>query len=100
MTKELKAVDLVTTAKLRALVKKLNIPYVDATASNFPRSARGIHIWQLGDSICFKTYNDVDRNYRGDFVFALEEMGLTVRQTITIFGECTGTFNIVPKLVA
>ena len=92
----MRTTDLITTAKLRGMLKKLDIPYVDATRANYPSIANGIHIWQLSWSICFKTYNDAEKVYVGKFIEALNEIGLTVRQTLTILGECTGTYDIVP----
>jgi len=94
------AVDFVTTAKLRGLVKKLEIPYVDAIRANHRLIANGIHIWQLGSQICFKTFNDSNEVYLSKFISALDEIGLTVLETQTILGKIDGTYNIVPKVGA
>ena len=96
----LETLDIITTAKLRGIVKKLGINYVTYSASYFPAQCDGIHIWQLGNAIYFKTFKDNDKIYLSQFVSALNELGLTVNQMLTILGEVKGTYRIVPKVGA
>jgi hypothetical protein len=93
----METLDIITTAKLRGIVKKLGINYVTDSASYFPAQCDGIHIWQLGNAIYFKTFNDNDKMYFTKFVSTLNELGLTVNQMLTILGEVKGTYRIVPK---
>lgn len=46
----------ISTAKVRGLIKKNDINYVDATRRLYPSIARGISVWQLCDSILFQVY--------------------------------------------
>jgi hypothetical protein len=96
----LETLDIVTTAKLRGIVKKLGIKYVTDSASYFPAQCDGIHIWQNGNAIYFKTFKDNDKIYLSQFVSALNELGLTITQMLTILGEVKGTYRIVPKVGA
>lgn len=46
----------ISTAKVRGLIKKNNIGYVDATAKYYPFIAYGVNVWQLCDNVYFKVY--------------------------------------------
>jgi len=46
----------VSTAKVRGLIKKNGIRYVDATGRNYPSIAQGISVWQLCSTVYFKVY--------------------------------------------
>jgi hypothetical protein len=46
----------ISTAKVRGLIKKNGINYVDATGRLYPSIHSGVSVWQLCDSIYFKVY--------------------------------------------
>jgi len=83
----------VSTAKVRGLIKKNGIRYVDATGRNYPSIAVGISVWQLCSTVYFKVYgyhyNEVQRQEILErFTKALAIEGLAVK-------ESGGTFEIV-----
>ena len=46
----------ISTAKVRGLIKKNGISYVDATRRLYPSIAQGVSVWQLCDSVFFQVY--------------------------------------------
>jgi hypothetical protein len=46
----------VSTAKVRGLIKKSGISYVDATRRNYPSIASGVSVWQLCSTVYFRVY--------------------------------------------
>ena len=46
----------ISTAKVRGLIKKNGISYVDATARNYSSIAYGVSVWQLCDNVYFEVY--------------------------------------------
>jgi hypothetical protein len=74
---------LISSAKVRGLMKKNGIDYVDADAALYSYQSvttRGINVWQLGDSICLRPYgNDQERSeYVSNLEKALSELGLMI----------------------
>jgi len=82
----------VSTAKVRGLIKKNGIGYVDATRRNNPSIASGVSVWQLSSSVLFQVYSCESEEKRGEilqkFVIALASQGLSVK-------ERSGSFEIV-----
>jgi hypothetical protein len=83
----------VSTAKVRGLIKKNGIGYVDATRRNYPSIAHGISVWQLCSTVYFKVYgyhyNEVERQeILKKFTEVLAVEGLAVK-------ESGGSFQIV-----
>jgi hypothetical protein len=56
---------LISSAKVRSLIKKNGIRYIDSTAALYGyRSARGINVWQLCDTIYLRPYGtDEERDF-------------------------------------
>ena len=52
----------ISTAKVRGLIKKNGINYVDATRRMYPSIARGVSVWQLSDSVLFQVYGHSTEN--------------------------------------
>ena len=76
----------VSTAKVRGLIKKNGIGYVDATRRNYPSIAQGISVWQLCSSVYFEVYgyhyNEVNRQeILKKFTEALAVEGLAVKES-------------------
>lgn len=46
----------ISTAKVRGLIKKNGIRYVDATGRNYPSIASGVSVWQLCSTVYFRVY--------------------------------------------
>ena len=46
----------ISTAKVRGLIKKNGIGYVDATRRFYPSIAYGVSVWQLCDNVYFEVY--------------------------------------------
>ena len=87
----------ISTAKVRGLIKKNNIRYVNATGSLSSSIRSGIHVWQLCDSVYFKVYGMNDEHYDKyltKFAEVLNTVGLTYKGP-----SQTGTYEIV-KVVA
>jgi len=87
---------IVTTAKVRGIIKKNGIGYVDAVGSLYPSTHTGINVWQLCDNVYFKVYGfcqseRISKNLE-QFAKALETEGLTYQQ------ESTGSYKIVKKV--
>lgn len=82
----------VTTAKVRGLIKKNNLGYVDATRRLFPNIALGISVWQLCDHIFFEVYgynSDVRAaEILAQFETVLAAEGFAVR-------KCSNSYEIV-----
>lgn len=83
----------VSTAKVRGLIKKNGINYVDATGRLYPSTQDGISVWQLCDHVLFKAYGYGYNEERREqilkqFADALAAEGLTV-------GTFGSTFEIV-----
>ena len=76
----------VSTAKVRGLIKKNGIGYVDATRRNYPSIAQGIPVWQLCSTVYFEVYgyhyNEVQRQeILNKFTEVLAVEGLAVKET-------------------
>ena len=84
----------VSTAKVRGLIKKSGISYVDATRRYYPSIAQGVHVWQLSSSVLFQVYSYESEEKRGEilqkFVIALASQGLSAK-------ERSGSFEIVKE---
>lgn len=72
----------ISTAKVRSLIKKNGIGYVDATRRLYPAIARGVSVWQLCDSVLFKVYgkdvaqvNAIEEQFRN--ILAAEGLAVT-----------------------
>jgi hypothetical protein len=50
----------ISTAKVRGLIKKNGIGYVDATRRMYPSIATGVSVWQLCDGVYFEVYGYCD----------------------------------------
>ena len=46
----------ISTAKVRGLIKKNGIRYVDATGRHYPSIASGVSVWQLCSTVYFRVY--------------------------------------------
>ncbi len=46
----------ISTAKVRGLIKKNGMRYVDATGRRYPAIAHGVSVWQLCDNVYFRVY--------------------------------------------
>lgn len=76
----------ISTAKVRGLIKKNGIRYVDATRRNYPSIANGVSVWQLSDSIYFEVFEsnnneNLRRDYLQKFIAILANEGLTVQNS-------------------
>jgi len=81
----------VSTAKVRGLIKKNGIGYVDATRRNYPSIAQGVSVWQLCSTVNFKVYGDSEAKQEEiyqKFVAVLAVEGLAVK-------KISDTFEIV-----
>jgi hypothetical protein len=73
---------IISTAKVRGLIKKSGIDYVDATRALYGYSyARGINVWQLCDSIYLRPYGSEEQQneYIAKLNVALAEFDLVVK---------------------
>lgn len=91
---------IISTAKVRGLIKKNGINYVDATRSFHSSIATGIHVWQLSDSIYFQAFGfnqseKIQANL-SKFIAVIEAEGFAVRAT----GGIHNTHEIVAKVGA
>jgi hypothetical protein len=87
---------IISSSKVRAVIKKVGVPYVDATrALHGFKYARGINVWQLCDSIYLRPYGtDEERaEYIAKLDAALREFGLTV-------SKYDGTYTMKIKVAA
>lgn len=69
----------ISTAKVRGLIKKNNISYVDATRRLYPSIASGLSVWQLCDSVYVRAFG---KNWETDVATlnnALSAHGLTLK---------------------
>ena len=85
----------VSTAKVRGLIKKNGIGYVDAVRRDFPSIAQGISVWQLCSTVYFKVYgyqyNEVQRQeILKKFTEALAVEGLAVKDRGDTFEIVSG----------
>lgn len=81
----------ISTAKVRGLIKKNNIWYVDATRRLYPSSAAGLSVWQLCDNVYVRAFG---KNWETDAATlknALGEYGLTLHRHY----DRADTFTIV-----
>jgi hypothetical protein len=71
---------LISSSKVRATIKKVGVPYVDAVRAYHPTIAHGINAWQLCDSIYIRSYGTDEQRveYVAKLDAALRELGLTV----------------------
>jgi starvation-inducible outer membrane lipoprotein len=70
----MKSKPVVTTAKVRGIIKKNNIGYVDATRRYYPTIAKGVHVWQLSSSICFQVYGHGEETKRQEILKQFTEV--------------------------
>ena len=75
----------ISTAKVRGIIKRNNIGYVDSTRRFYSKIANGINVWQLCDGIYAKVYGfqeteRIEKNTH-DFKIALEKEGFTISPT-------------------
>ena len=83
----------VSTAKVRGLIKKNGIGYVDATGRNHPSIAQGVSVWQLCDSVNFKVYGYSEAKQEEiyqKFVEVLATEGLAVKKISDTFEIVSG----------
>jgi hypothetical protein len=81
----------ISSAKVRGLIKKNDIRYVDRCAATYGwRFARGINVWQLCDTIHVRPYGSIEEqdSYIAKLNDALAEFGLVV------FGTSSTGFEI------
>lgn len=71
----------ISTAKVRGIIKKSGIGYVDATRRYHPTIANGISVWQLGSSVYFKVFGHNSSEYLETFINQLNEMNFTAVQS-------------------
>lgn len=84
----------ISTAKVRGLIKKNGIRYVDAGRRNYPSLADGVSVWQLSSSVYFKvygySYNEEKRQaYLEKFTEVLAKEGFAVE------AGSSNTFKII-----
>ena len=74
----------ISTAKIRGLIKKNKIRYVDAIGRLNPSHQLGISVWQLCDRIYFSAYGRSRQKWEdevfAEFVDVLTSQGLTYKQ--------------------
>ena len=74
----------ISTAKVRGLIKKNGMSYVDATRRLYPTIATGISVWQLCDSIYFQVYGYCDGDKMqinfDKFASILDEAGFAIKE--------------------
>lgn len=85
----------ISTAKVRGLIKKNGIGYVNERERLFEQLADGVSVWQLCSSVYFKVYgydyNEEKRQeYLAKFVEVLAKEGFAVLQ-----GSSDSAFQIV-----
>jgi hypothetical protein len=75
----------VSTAKVRGLIKKSGIGYVDATRRYYPSIASGVNVWQLCSSVYFEVYGQQSEVKREEilkrFTEVLEKEGFAVKSS-------------------
>jgi hypothetical protein len=82
----------ISSAKVRGLIKKNGIRYVDRSASvYYYKFARGINVWQLCDTIYVRPYGSIEEqdSYIAKLNEALAEFGLVAFGT-----SSTSSFQI------
>jgi hypothetical protein len=82
----------ISSAKVRGLIKKNDIHYVDRCAATYGYSfARGINVWQLCDTIYLRPYGSIEEqdSYIAKLNEALAEFGLVALGT-----SSTSSFEI------
>lgn len=75
----------ISTAKVRGIVKKSGINYVDASAAYFGKIYQGITVWQFGSHIMIEPFgynkDEVIAENLAKFIEAIAPFGLTVKQS-------------------
>lgn len=89
----MKNTPIISTAKVRGIIKKSGIGYVDATRRMYPGIAQGISVWQLCSTVCFEVYgyhrSEVQRQeILEKFTLALAAEGFSIH-------ESGGSYSIV-----
>lgn len=87
----------VSTAKVRGMIKKNGIGYVDASGRNFGSIYSGINVWQLCDNVYFKVFGfnnaeTIAKNLE-KFTAVLDAEGFAVEKTYSAIT----TYQIVKK---
>ena len=70
----------ISTAKVRGIIKKNDIWYVDATRRLYG-STSGLSVWQLGNSVYVRAFGPEWESDTAILRNALNEMGLTLETT-------------------
>lgn len=71
----------ISTAKVRGLIKKNGINYVDATGRMYPTIQNGISVWQLCDTVYCRVFGrteEISNKNLAALETALESIGLTI----------------------
>ena len=89
---------IVSTAKVRGMIKKNGISYVDGTRKWYPSIANGINVWQLCNSVYFRVYGfqeteTIAKNLE-KFISVLDAEGFTIKSS------SSNTYEIVAKVGA
>lgn len=87
----------VSTAKVRGMIKKNGINYVDASGANYSAIYSGVNVWQLCDSVYFRVFGfrnseTIAKNLE-KFAVVLDAEGLTFEKTHSTLT----TYKIVKK---
>lgn len=82
---------LISTAKVRGLIKKNDIWYVDATRRLYPSIASGLSVWQRCDNVYVRAFGPKWELHAETLKNALNEFGLTLQATY----NTPDTFSIV-----
>lgn len=91
---------IVSTAKVRGMIKKNGIGYVDASGKYYGAIYSGIHVWQLCDNVYFQVFGfrkseTIAKNLE-KFTAVLEKEGFGIEKT----NSASTTFKIVEKVGA
>ena len=81
----------ISTAKVRGLIKKNKISYVDAIGRLYPSIHSGLSVWQLCDKVYVRAFGKNCETYAATLKNALGEYGLTLHRHY----DRADTFTIV-----
>lgn len=82
----------ISTAKVRGLIKKNNISYVDATRRLYPSIATGLSVWQLCSNVYVRAFGKNWEDYLAVLDNALKQQGFTL---VNNSADRFDTFKIV-----
>jgi hypothetical protein len=77
----------ISTAKVRGLIKKNGISYVDATRRMHTSIAKGISVWQLCDTVLFQAYDYQNETRREEMLNKFIDILAVEGFTVTKFGN-------------